>query len=137
MSARALFIALSIAAAPVAVRAEEAIDPFAAESPMTDAALAEARGGLVINGFLIDFAVRTTLIIDGVDSLTGSSAPVAFEFDPTINALTINNSLDAVEITRIVALDVAVQNFSSVLSSAAAANAGADASAALLSLSGF
>lgn len=137
MNVRALFIALSIASAPLAARAEAAPDPFEAELAMSDAALAAARGGLVVNGFLIDFAVRTTLIIDAAGALSGHSTPVAFEFDPSVNSLIINNSLDGAEISRIVSLDVAVRNFSSELSSAMASSAGADASAARLSLTGF
>ncbi|MFZ5617566.1 MAG: hypothetical protein ACOZAA_09640 [Pseudomonadota bacterium] len=139
MNVRALFIALSIASAPLAARAEAATaaDPFEAEPPMSDAALAAARGGLVVNGFLIDFAVQTTLIIDTAGALSGHSTPIAFEFDPSVNSLIINNSVDGVEITRIVALDVAVRNFTSELSSVMAASAGAGASIARLSLNGF
>lgn len=137
MTARALFLATILAALPFAAAHAQSADPFAAETPMDEAALREARGGFVINGFVIDFAVRTILIIDGAVAAGAATSPLAFDIDPSINTLIINNSLDGVAVSRVVALDVVMPNFNSALSSAVAAGAGADVAASLYSLSGF
>ncbi len=137
MRLRALSLALAISFAPIAANAGGDEDPFASETPMDNETLAQARGGLVVNGFLIDFALQTTLIIDGIGSLPGIGGPIAFDIDPSINTLIINNSLDGVQISHVVALDVAIPNFDAALASAVAAGAGPDISATLFSLSGF
>jgi len=137
MTARAPLLGAILAALPIAAAGAEPVDPFAAETPMDEATLSEARGGLVINGFVIDFAVRTIVIIDGIAALSGATSPVAFDIDPSINTLVISNTLDGIEISRVVALDVVVPNFNAALSSAVAAGIGADIAPSLYSLSGF
>jgi hypothetical protein len=137
MNARAPLLGLLLFALPVGAAAAEPADPFAAETPMDEAALRAARGGLVVNGFIIDFAIRTTLIIDGIASSAGATSPVAFDIDPSINTLVISNTLDGIEISRVIALDVVIPNFNAALSSAVAAGVGADLAPSLYSLSGF
>lgn len=138
MNPRALLMAAAIAALlPSAAQAESAPDPFASETPLDEAALAKARGGLMINGFLIDFAIQTQLIIDSAGSLPAGQGPIAFDIDPSIDTLIINNTLDGVEVSRIVSLNVAIPNFDMAISSAVSAGAGADLTPTILSLGGF
>ncbi len=122
---------------PLSAAAEGVADPFAAETPMTEAALSEARGGLAVGGFVFDFSVRTTLTVEGAIDPAAALRSLAVAFDPAINTIIINNALDGVAISRILSLDVSVPNFTPALSNAQAVSAGADFASMLLTLGSF
>jgi hypothetical protein len=127
-------IAAFAALLPVAADAADAADPFAAETPMSDADLAEARGGLSVGGFVFDFGVQTMLIVEDATDPAAALQPLTATFDPAVNTIIINNALDGVAISRVVAVDVAVPNFTPALSSAHAGAAGAGLASILLAL---
>jgi hypothetical protein len=132
-----VLLAASAACLPLSAAAEDFADPFAAETPMSEAELSEARGGLAVGGFVFDFSVQTTLSVEGAIDPSAALQPLAVSFDPAVNTIVINNALDGVSFSRIVALDVSVPNFTPALSNAQAVSAGADLAAMLLTLGSF
>jgi hypothetical protein len=114
---------LAFGSAPAA--AADAADPFAAEVPLSAADLSEARGGLVIAGFIVEFDLQTLLTLSQAN---GAGTESQMSFGPEIDTLLINNALDGVAVTRSAILDVFIPNFDTRLDQGLAASVGAAAS---------
>ena len=126
----ALFLIAATAADPHYASIEEKntpLDPFAEETPLTQEALQEQRGGYVIVGdamhvgrfalhfgeTVANFSVNAALEAIDADAATSASAP--FVYDPATTQLIINNTRDDVVISRSIALDITVQEFDATI----------------------
>jgi hypothetical protein len=133
-----LIATVVLASAPAAA-AEPLEDPFAAERVMSESALADARGGLRFRGFLFEFGIRTSLLINASLPDGTAGAPVTATFDESIQSLIINNTLDDVTISQTIAIDVHALNYGAMIATSAGAAVARDLPSALypIGLSGF